>query len=494
MYARVSNRFLQIIFCLVFLLTNTVQAQQATWSENANWQKFDSVFGFSWNTNMGDWVDAQGSVNGDKPFAETTIDQASVGAPVLVDITVLFNRWHSGQLPNHGILIKGSLGTLNIAAMESDWLSHRPRLIIETSDGASENLFADKDTYLDRSTLKGMNGRDILAVSEKQTTLIGFPELDMADSAISDKKATPIKKVLLSLHPKKLYGNKAHLQIYAVSPGQFQLLKAPDPESGLRQQSSTLKVLKSSDHIFYVQDFEESDPLTGWKDLSPNNIVGAKTTIRSGSPTTVAEVTIGKNANLGVTANQYFKDIAGRELNEAYFQYSIMLGDNWSSEQGGGKLPGLAGTYNVAGWGGRQADGYNGWSMRGLFRNTVLSGYVSVTPVGFYAYHAEMDGKYGEHWVWVGRDFTGFEKRKWYVVEQHIRMNSIGLADGIIEAWVDGQPVFSRTDVVFRKTEQLKLERVWLNIYHGGVARSQQDQDVYIDNLIVADQYIGLTN
>jgi len=48
----------------------------------------------------------------------------------------------------------------------------------------------------------------------------------------------------------------------------------------------------------------------------------------------------------------------------------------------------------LLGWGGRKVNGSDGWSARGLFetRNGADS-----TAIGFYCYHADMRGRYGEN-------------------------------------------------------------------------------------------------
>ncbi len=40
-------------------------------------------------------------------------------------------------------------------------------------------------------------------------------------------------------------------------------------------------------------------------------------------------------------------------------------------------------------------------------------------------------------------------------------------------------------------TEALKIEQVWMNVYHGGTKPSPYDQHLYIDNVVIARKYIG---
>ena len=119
----------------------------------------------------------------------------------------------------------------------------------------------------------------------------------------------------------------------------------------------------------------------------------------------------------------------GKEPEDIYFRYYLRLGDNWNQTLQGGKMPGISGTYGVAGWGGRKSDGRNGWSARRSFGLSIpadnpLGG---LHPIGTYCYHADM----------------------------------------------------------------LKIEQVWMNVYHGGKKPSPYDQHLFLDNVVIAKQYIG---
>jgi hypothetical protein len=44
---------------------------------------------------------------------------------------------------------------------------------------------------------------------------------------------------------------------------------------------------------------------------------------------------------------------------------------------------------------------------------------------------------------------------------------------------------------MYRTVDALKIEQIWMNVYHGGTAVSPYDQHLYVDNVVVARQYIG---
>lgn len=199
-----------------------------------------------------------------------------------------------------------------------------------------------------------------------------------------------------------------------------------------------------------------------------------------------------KNEHLALNLDYYFKTHHGIEPDEAYFRYYLMLSPD-ASVSGGGKLPGFSGTYNRAGWGGRPNNGSNGWSARGAFFETVAdknSFYNARMPIGNYVYEAKNDQKYGKTISW-GNDLSAIEKGRWYAIEQHIKLNTPGTNDGLLEVWIDGVKIFKKNDLYFRDTPSLKIEKVWFNFYFGGTERPKYDFDMYVDNIVIASKYIG---
>ncbi len=198
------------------------------------------------------------------------------------------------------------------------------------------------------------------------------------------------------------------------------------------------------------------------------------------------QVTVPEGKNSGLSITYKFKQKTGSEPEEIYFRYYLRIGDGWSPSFGG-KFPGIAGTYDRGGWGGRPSDGYNGWSARGLYERTTNG----KTPIGNYVYHADMRGQWGSHWVWNNENRGYLEKNRWYCVEMYVKLNTPELNDGILRGWIDGLPAYEKTDLSYRKTSDLKIETVWLNVYHGGSDVAPSDQVLFIDNIVIAKKYIG---
>lgn len=72
-----------------------------------------------------------------------------------------------------------------------------------------------------------------------------------------------------------------------------------------------------------------------------------------------------------------------------------------------------------------------------------------------------------------------------------LKLNTPGRNDGILSTCVDGVPVFGRTDIRFRDPRDLRIETLWMNVYHVGITDAPQDLSLYIDNLVVAADYNG---
>lgn len=184
-------------------------------------------------------------------------------------------------------------------------------------------------------------------------------------------------------------------------------------------------------------------------------------------------------------------DLADHMENEPtrlYFRYRIRFDASWAPTSTG-KLPGFGGTYGRAGWGGRPADGRNGWSARGEFGPPDEHGRI---PIGSYVYHADMVERgqtYGNGNWWD----AALERERWYVIEQEIQLDtvttadgvSVGQADGWLRAWVDGRLVLDRQGLHLRDSEDLAIETVWANVYHGGKTPAPADMSLLIDDVWV---------
>jgi hypothetical protein len=202
-------------------------------------------------------------------------------------------------------------------------------------------------------------------------------------------------------------------------------------------------------------------------------------------------VKVPRGEHTGTSFGYKFRERTGAEPEEIYFRYYLRFDPDWKNSTSGGKLPGISGTYGRAGWGGRRVNGTDGWSARGLY---VTRPGADSTAIGFYCYHADMRGRYGENWTFQQR----LEHGRWYCVEQYCKLNTPGAdggkgqPDGVLRGWIDGRPAFEKTDVRFRDVPTLKIEEVWVNVYHGGATPvPKEDIHLELDNLVISRRPIG---
>jgi hypothetical protein len=176
-------------------------------------------------------------------------------------------------------------------------------------------------------------------------------------------------------------------------------------------------------------------------------------------------------------------------LEEAWFRYHIRL-DDWNVNQVG-KLPGFADVGATTARGCYPSTTSDpGWSARVQFSPP---GTVGATGddirLGYYTYHLDQPGLCGELMPW--NDAGIVEQKRWYCIEGHVRMNTPGVNDGVLEAWVDGTKVFSRSDLAYRRLGErprVKLRSMWLNVYVGGdTIANVGNHQLKLDQLVVRD-------
>jgi hypothetical protein len=102
-----------------------------------------------------------------------------------------------------------------------------------------------------------------------------------------------------------------------------------------------------------------------------------------------------------------------------------------------------------------------------------------------------MQDAYGDAWPWAGGGRALLQRNRWYCIEQYVKLNRLGHKDGILRAWVDGWPVFEKTDLHLRDIDSIKIEQVWMNVYFGGLDPTPSDLHLFVDNVVIAREYIG---
>lgn len=442
-----------------------------------------------WRHRQGDWRDATGTPQGSKPYAETSAKPADDGRVVAFDVAELVREWLEGRSVNDGFLVHvlGSAGSGAVLvhsreALDAAW---RPQLVVVHS-GGTERMLPVADTTLDCSTYTSLGTRATLAAATDRRLLVQF-----------DLRALPkqIDAATLELTVSKAYGSTT-LGVFAIdAPTSARAVAKPEP--GLAARYRRDRGIERDPAVLMATGFESSSWQRVWSYVHPRSVTEL---VRSGSPLgfeplqgAALRVGIPAGQNLGLDMGYRFRDRLGDEPEEIYFRYYLRLASDWKPSADGGKLPGVSATQGKAGWGGRRSDGMSGWSMRGQFAKSPAPGNPlhELTAIGTYAYHADMPDHFGEPWTW-SRDGLGLLARdRWYCIEQQFRVNRPGHKDGVMRAWIDGALAFEKTDVHVRDVDGLKIEQIWMNVYHGGTAPAPRDLHLFIDNVVIARKYIG---
>lgn len=165
--------------------------------------------------------------------------------------------------------------------------------------------------------------------------------------------------------------------------------------------------------------------------------------------------------NTGFIFDKFFQ-----AANEATFEYRVRFEGVGSPSAfywaAGGKLPGLGGTTvgtPPAGCTSNLNSIDNGFSTRLMWRS---NGRLVV-----YTYFPDRDI------TKCGVDYTFFENaqpNRWYTIRQHLRMNTPGQRDGLLEMYVDGTRTLRLTNVLYRKSGKsgVRVNNVMFHTYRGG--------------------------
>jgi hypothetical protein len=484
--------FSSVVFCHAASEQDWYEGTYAD-ANGATRDYYNREAGLPWRKYMGDWVDANNVSQGNNAYASTTLIDDNTSKWIEWDVTTLVVKWVSGTYENKGMLIRSISGggTHKFRSREYPDPFERPELVINTSRGIY-TLTPEADTYNATSTYRGFGDAEDLVVSGSNNILMRFNLNDIPPDVV-------VLQARLRLHDFAQYGQMSACGIFRCDQGH----DPPDfpPVKGLAANYDEDNGIENDPEVIFFTGFESSSWQDEWSAVGhPENGIAldvdeANLFVPFQGKAVRSRIPDGSTSGMSLTYR--FRSEIGNEPEEIYFRYYLRFGNSWNPTIDGGKLPGIAGTYGVAGWGGRKSDGTNGWSARGHFRRQLRPGNPlgdKDNPIGYYCYHADMPGTYGDVWLWFDGYRGYLENNRWYAVEQYAKMNTPREKDGILRGWVDGNLAFEKTDIRFRHVDALKIETIWMNVYHGGTSPVAEDIDLYFDNVVIARKYIGPAN
>ena len=440
----------------------------------------------AWDRPFGDWVDMNGNPGLAVPYALTALQDDDAPGPHTWDVTTLVEEWLDGT-PNQGLSMQrmGGNGPFDFHSREHPVAAERPKLIVTTSSGTFE-LEPVADTSINTLIYQHFRSDTSLRVANgEHHTLIRF-ELS------SIPPTDTVQSAALQLWSYAEYGGTPF------EVGAFRVFHDPGAlplaQNGLAYSYDSDTGLESHPDVYEVTTFADES----WADVY-RNTDSPTLDLVGGAPGfaqldgQALEITVPTGDNFGSGFAFKFAEQTGSEPEEIYFRYYIRIDSNWNPTYGG-KFPGISGTYGVAGWGGRRSDGSNGWSARGGFHPTVpksANPLGDTVPIGHYVYHADQTTQWGDNVLWQDAYLGYLDKNRWYSIEQHLVLNTPGVNDGILQTWIDGRLAYRDTDWRWRDTSDLKIEQIWMNVYHGGTAVPDEDISLYIDNVVISETYIG---
>ena len=230
------------------------------------------------------------------------------------------------------------------------------------------------------------------------------------------------------------------------------------------------------------------DELSLWDGRAPS----ARNRVRltnSGYHDTALRVSVPKGSHYGADFALHLDDAVDDVPEQLFFRYYVKFDQDWIATSHG-KLPGFSGVYGSSGKGGsRSRPAEPGWSARMMFSPN--HGADSRIDLGYYVYHLGQETKYGDGLDWneAGELWPG----EWYCLEGEVDLNTPGLADGALRAWVDETPAFDLSGLEFRRPSepQIEIESFWVNVYYGGKSLAPRDMGLTIDEVIVDTKRIG---
>lgn len=172
------------------------------------------------------------------------------------------------------------------------------------------------------------------------------------------------------------------------------------------------------------------------------------------------------------------QSLRGRQC--ALIQYSLRFPDDFDFVKGG-KLPGLYG--GIGNSGGNIPNGYDGFSIRLIWQKNGVGKIYAYIP------QTQNFQKWG---VGITDSIWSFTRGKWDTITLKVKLNSVGLSNGEIKLWFNNKLVIDRSNIIYRKSNELSLDGVMFSTFFGGNNSSfapRNKQFIDFKNIRVIDHF-----
>ena len=180
---------------------------------------------------------------------------------------------------------------------------------------------------------------------------------------------------------------------------------------------------------------------------------------------------------------QFIVPLAGNHR-ELYCAYRIRFESGFNFVKGG-KIPGLSGGNHPTGCSGVPS-GSDGFTARMMWRE----GGAAVQ----YVYYPDQAEACGDDFPWTVGGTRAFKPGKWYSLEHRILLNDGGKANGVMQAWFDGELSLDRSDVRFRSVDSVPIDSFYFSTFFGGSSADwapPADAFVDFDDVVVSERPIS---
>ncbi|EDM73661.1 hypothetical protein PPSIR1_39210 [Plesiocystis pacifica SIR-1] len=164
---------------------------------------------------------------------------------------------------------------------------------------------------------------------------------------------------------------------------------------------------------------------------------------------------------------------------ELYLAYRIRFAPGFDFVKGG-KIPGLVGGTAPTGC----VEDQTGFSARGMWRTDGRAVQ--------YMYWPEKVENCGDDYDYMLDDTpVTFAPGQWHLVEHRLRMNTPGVADGVLQAWMDGELVLDEQDFLYRTADyDYAVDAMYFSTFFGGSGADwapTTDETVDFDDFVVCE-------